>query len=120
MRSRFLALKLFSITIYLIVWLTFIHEMYGFVPDNILVVAIVYVYLSEILAVVALGLGQHPSLLIVCELLLQLARVLVELDVRAQVRIILRKETNAVALPHDASHTLVLIVFFFIQLLLII
>lgn len=113
-------MELLSVPIYLIVWLPFIHEMYGFVPDYILVVAIMYVYLGEILAVVALCLGQHPSLLIVCELLLQLACVLVELDVRAQVWVILRKETYAVALPYDASHTLVHVVVFVVQLVFII
>jgi hypothetical protein len=44
--------------------------MNGFVSDDILIVAIMYVYLGEVLAVVALCLGQHPPLLVICELLL--------------------------------------------------
>lgn len=119
MRPRLRTLKLFSVPIYLIEGLAFVHEMNGFVADDILVVAVLYVYLCEVLAVVALGLGQHASLLVICELLLQLASIFVELHVRAQVWVILRKEPDAVALPHDASHTLVAIVII-IQLVFII
>lgn len=70
MRTSLRTLKLFSVPIYLIVRLTFIHQMNGFVSDDILIVAIMYVYLGEVLAVVALCLGQHPPLLVICELLL--------------------------------------------------
>ena len=119
MRPRLWTLKLFSVPIYLIVRLAFVHEMNGFVADDILVVAVLYVYLCEVLAVVALGLGKHASLLVICELLLQLASIFVELHVGAQVWVILRKEPDAVALSHDASHTLVPIVII-IQLVFII
>jgi len=80
-RPRLRALKLFSVPIYLIVLLAFVHEMNGFVADDILVVAVLYVYLGKVLTVVALRLGQHPSLLIICELLLQFPCILVELHI---------------------------------------
>jgi hypothetical protein len=57
MRASFLALKLFSITIYLIVLLALVHEMNRFVPDYILIVAILDVYLGEIFTVITFGFG---------------------------------------------------------------
>jgi hypothetical protein len=69
-RTSLRTLKLFSVPIYLVVRLAFIHKMYGFVSDDILIVAIMYVYLGEVLAVVALCLWKHPPFLVICELLL--------------------------------------------------
>jgi len=57
MRASFLALKLFSITIYLIVLLALVHEMNRFVPDYILIVAILDVNLGEIFTVITFGFG---------------------------------------------------------------
>jgi hypothetical protein len=109
-RPRLRTLKLFSISIYLIVWLAFIHEMNSFIADDILIVAVLYVYLSEVLAVVTLSLGKHAPFLVIGELLLQFACILVELHIGAQVWVVFRKEADAVSLPHNASHSLVTVV----------
>jgi hypothetical protein len=109
-RPSFRTLKLFSIPIYLIVGLPFVHEVNSFIPDNILIIAVLYVYLREVLTVVTLSLGKHAPFLVIGELLLQFACVLIELHIGAQVWVIFRKEADAVALPHDASHSLVAVV----------
>jgi hypothetical protein len=109
-RPRLRTLKLFSISIYLIVGLAFIHEVNGFIADDILIVAVLYVYLREVLAVVTLSLGKHAPFLVIGELLLQFACVLIELHIGAQVWVIFRKKADAVALTYDASHSLVTIV----------
>lgn len=91
--------------------------MYGFVAEDILAVAILNVYLSDVLAVVALSLGQHPALLVVLKVLLKLIRVLVEFHIRSLVLIALCEEAHAVALPDDASDSTIFIII--LQVLLI-
>jgi hypothetical protein len=122
MRPRILALKFLAIFVCVVIVSPLVHQMNGLVPDNILICPILNVDLSQVLAVVALGLWEHPALLIELELLLQLARILVELNIAALICVTLCKEADAISLadypPHSAIIIIVtLVIIFFIVLI---
>ena len=115
--------KLLSILIYIRILRPLVHQVNRLVSFNVLLGAIVNVYFSEVLAVVAFGLGQHPPLLVVLETLLQFVRVFEEANLSVWFFLALRKVTNAVTLPNDASHSIivvsiVLFVFIFIEIII--
>lgn len=122
MRPRILALEFFAIFVCVVIVSPFVHKMNGLVPDNILICPILYVDLSQVFAVVALGLREHPALLVELELLLQLARILVELYVASLICVTLCKEADTISLadypPHSAIVIIItLIIIFFIVLI---
>jgi len=110
MRPRILALEFLAIFVCVVIVSSLVHKMYGLVPDYILIGPILYVDLSQVLAVVALGLREHPALLIELELLLQLARILVELYMTALVCVTLCKEADAVSLADYPPHSTIIVI----------
>ena len=110
MRPRILALEFLAIFVCVVIVSPLVHQMNGLVPDNILICPILYVDLSQVLAVVALGLWEHPALLVELELLLQLARILVELYVAALICVTLCKEADAISLADYPPHSAIIII----------
>ena len=110
MRSRILALEFLAIFVCVVIVSPLVHQMNGFVPDNILIRSILYVYLSQVFTVVALGLWEHPALLVKLEFLLQLARILIELYIAALVCVTLCKEADAISLANYPPHSAIIII----------
>ena len=118
MSACILALELLTIFIYHIVVGPLVHQVYGFIAYNILICAVLYVYLCEIFAVVALSLGQHPTLLIILKLLRKVLRIFIELYVRALVFVPFSEESNTVALAYYPAYSPIVIIFLLVLVLI--
>ncbi len=120
MSSRILTLEFLTILIYHVVSGSLVHQVNGLVSNDIFLVAILYVYLSQVLTVVTLSLRQHPALLIVLEPLLKLVGILNEFDECPLVLVPLGKEPDTVALADYSSDSTFFIIITILVILIIV